>query len=186
MAPDELVLHYERMLDVAQFLDVGISWTVLQSLGEPIGIDQVAELVAGPHYELEETDVEGSGVFIDESGPSIMLLDLEGGLFPDYRQLECLSTGARVWHLEWNVNGSACLTYATDGRVRLTMPRLDPGEVYGPHPHALDHLLRRLPEPSAPLSHASAMALVQKDSGAHLDLEWLDSPQHRLVFPGEE
>ncbi|MBE3008373.1 hypothetical protein IL992_04125 [Microbispora sp. NEAU-D428] len=185
MAHDELALHYERMLDVA--LDVGLSWTVLQSLGGPISI-QVAELVAGPDYELEESDVEGSGVFIDEAGPSIMLLDLRGGLFSCYRpsELERLSVGARVWHLEWNVNGNACLTYATDGRVRLTMPRLDPGEVYGPDPHALDHLLRRLPEPSAPLSHASAMALVQRDSGAHLDLEWLDGPQYKLIYSGEE
>lgn len=187
MAHDDLVLHYERMLDAAQYLDVGISWTVVQSLGEPISIDDVAALVAGPHFEIEESEVEGLGTFIDESGPSIMLLDLEGGLFSPYEPsgLERPSVGARVWHLEWNVNGSGSLTYAADGRIRLVMPGLDPGEVYGPDPHALDHLLRRLPQPFTRLSHASAMALITTDSGAYLDLEWLGSPQSRVIFPGE-
>lgn len=63
------------------------------------------------------------------------------------------------------------------------MPGLDPGEAYGPDPHALDHLLRRLRQPLTRLSHAYAMALVTTDSGAYPDLEWLESPQFRVVFP---
>ncbi|GAA4198447.1 hypothetical protein [Microbispora amethystogenes] len=188
MAHEDLVAHYQRLLDVAQFLDVGLSWTVVQSLIEPIGIDDVAALVAGPGFGIEESEVEGDGVFIDDSGPSIMLLDLEGGLFSHYEpsRLERLSAGARVWHLEWTVNGNGALSYAADGRLRLVMPDLRPDDVYGPDPHALDHLLRRLPEPSARLSHARAMSLVELDSGAYLDLDWLNSPQSRVVFPGAE
>jgi hypothetical protein len=120
MAHDDLVLHYERMLDAAQYLDVGISWTVVQSLGEPISIDDVAALVAGPHFEIEESEVEGLGTFIDESGPSIMLLDLEGGLFSPYEPsgLERPSLGARVWHLEWNVIESQLLIASRVRRVK--------------------------------------------------------------------
>src|SRR4051812_19430098 len=113
MACEALVVHYERLLDVAQFLDAGMSWTVVQSLGGPLSINDVALLVTGPQFEIEESEVEGLGTFIDEAGPSIMLLDLEGGLFSYYKPsgLERLSLGARVWHLEWNVNGSDFLTY---------------------------------------------------------------------------
>ncbi|MEW1842671.1 hypothetical protein AB0392_32405 [Nonomuraea angiospora] len=180
---DRVVTHYQRLLDVAQWLDVGMSWTVVQPLDEPMDLIEVAELIGGPDAELQEKDVEGSETFIDEVGPSIMILDLEGGYFSPYEPapLERLSVGARVWHLAWNVNGHACLAYAADGRLRLTMPRLDPREAHGPDPHALDHLLRLLPEPFARLSHASAMALVQMDSGAHLDLDWLNAPQQALV-----
>ncbi|MGW6500510.1 hypothetical protein [Nonomuraea angiospora] len=180
---DRVVTHYQRLLDVAQWLDVGMSWTVVQPLDEPMDLIEVAELIGGPDAELQEKDVEGSETFIDEAGPSIMILDLEGGYFSPYEPapLERFSVGARVWHLAWNVNGHACLAYAADGRLRLTMPRLDPREAHGPDPHALDHLLRLLPEPFARLSHASAMALVQMDSGAHLDLDWLNAPQQALV-----
>ncbi|WP_141704207.1 hypothetical protein [Planobispora rosea] len=172
------------MLNVAQWLDVGMSWTVIQPLAEPMEIEDVVELIAGPDYELREAEVEGDDVFVDESGPSIMLLDLEGGFLSPYEPagLERLSLGARLWNLSWNVNGGSCLVYAADGRVRLTMSELDPREARGPDPHALDHLLRFLPEPFTRLSHASAMALVEMDSGAHLDVEWLDAPQLKVIF----
>jgi hypothetical protein len=47
-------------------------------------------------------------------------------------------------------------------------------------------LFSPLPEPFTRLSHASAMALVQMDSGARLELEWLDSPQRAVIFGTDE
>ncbi len=181
MPHTDLVAHYRRLLEVTQWLDCSLSWTVIQPLAEPMDLTDIAELVAGAGYEIQETEVEGEGLFIDGSGPSIMLLDLEGGFRPP-QELERLSIGARVWDLSWGVNGNSSLAYATDGHVRLTMPDLEPQEAYGRDPQALDHLLRLLPEPFTRLSNASAMALVQTDSGAHLDLEWLNTRQRKVIF----
>ncbi|OUC93713.1 hypothetical protein [Streptosporangium minutum] len=184
MPHTDLVAHYRHLLDVAQWLDYTLSWTVIQPLAEPMDVTDIAESVAGSGYEIQETDVEGEGLFIDESGPSIMLLDLEGG-FRSPHELERLSIGARVWDLFWGVNGHSSLVYAADGHIRLTMPDLDPQEAYGPDPQALNHLLRLLPEPFTRLSNASAMALVQMDSGAHLDLEWLDDQQRKVIVSAD-
>ncbi|GIH91647.1 hypothetical protein Psi01_22770 [Planobispora siamensis] len=144
-------------------------------------ITDIAELVAGPGYEIQEAEVEGLDLFIDESDPSIMLLDPEGD-FHLPQELERLSIGARLWDLSWSVNGHSSLVYAADGRIRLTMPDLDPQRIHGPDPQALDHLLRLLLEPFIRLPKASAMALVQMDSGAHLDLAWLDERQRKVIF----
>ncbi|NRQ38286.1 hypothetical protein HII36_41640 [Nonomuraea sp. NN258] len=128
-----VVAHYERLLAAAPWLDVSLSWTVVQPLDGPMDLEEVAELIGGPGTGLREREVEG----------------FDGG------------------------------------RLRLFMAALDPGQVAGADPPALDHVFRLLPEPAAPLSHAGAMAVVQLDSGAHLDADWLESPQYALVFAEE-
>ncbi|NJP28115.1 hypothetical protein FLW53_28745 [Microbispora sp. SCL1-1] len=108
----DLVEHYRRLLSVAQWLDMGLNWTVVQRPDRPVG---------------------------------------------------------RAWML-----------YAADGHIRLWMHNLDPHEVHGPDPHALDHLVHLLPDPFTIASRASALALVTMDSGAHLDPEWFELPQREI------
>jgi len=176
-----LVAHYQHLLGVAQYLDVALSWTVVQPLGDLMDIEDIVERLRGPDFELREVDLEEAGLLVDESGPSIMFLDHVGGIISqfDTALLERLSTEARLWHLTWNVNGHSHLLYGADGRIRLWMPGLDPNDAHGPDSHALDHLL---PPSHARLSHAAAMALIDQDSGAHLDLEWLNSVQREVSF----
>lgn len=177
----DLVEHYRRLLSVAQWLDMGLNWTVVQRPDRPVGPEDVAEVVGWSGWEIREREVE-DGLLFDDSGPSTMLLDTDGGVFSahEHAPLERLSAGGRVWHVEWDVNGRAWMLYAADGHIRLWMHNLDPREVHGPDPHALDHLVHLLPDPFTIASRAGALALVTMDSGAHLDPEWFELPQREI------
>jgi hypothetical protein len=188
MPSSELVDHYCRLLDTAQWLEVGMSWTAIQSLAEPLSMADVAERLAGPDAEIRMLDVrEGPlyapAVHIADFGSSIMLLDHVGEVVSWVPGLmDRLSEGARLWNVGWHVNGGNRLVYAVDGRVLVEVPALDPTAVYGADPHALDHVLHLLPDPFTPLSKASAMAIIEMESGASLDLEWLEADQMAIIL----
>lgn len=188
MSSNELVQYYQRLLDTAQWLGVGMSWTVIQSLGEPLSVEDVAERLAGPDAEIRMLDVrEGppydAAVHIADCGPSIMLLDHIGEVVSSVPGLmERLSVGARLWNVGWHVNGGHRLIYAVEGRVLTEVPSLDRDSVYGPDPHALDHVLHLLPDPYTPLSQATAMAIIEMESGAYLEMEWLEADQTAVIL----
>lgn len=165
-----------------------MSWTAIQSFHEPLDLEDVAERLAGPDAEIRMLDVrEGPlsvpAVHIADCGSSIMLLDTIGEVVAWVPGImERLSEGARLWNLGWHVNGGNNLVYAVDGRVLAQVPALDPAAVCGADPHALNHVLGLLPEPYTPLSKASAMAIVEMESGASLDVEWLADDQTAVIL----
>ncbi|MEV4115815.1 hypothetical protein [Nonomuraea sp. NPDC049695] len=184
---NELVDHYRRLLEY-HWLEVGMSWTAIQSLAEPLSMADVAERLAGPGAEIRMLDVrEGPlyvpAVHIADCGSSIMLLDHVGEVVSWVPGLmDRLSEGVRLWNLGWHVNGGNRLLYAADGRVLVEVPGLDCAAAYGSDPHALDHVLHLLPEPFTLLSKASAMAIIEMESGASLDLEWLEADQTAVIL----
>ncbi|MFI6320906.1 hypothetical protein ACIBG8_25440 [Nonomuraea sp. NPDC050556] len=188
MSINELVQDYQRLLDTAQWLEVGMSWTVIQSLGEPMSVADVAERVAGPGAEVRLLDVaEGPlvdpAVHIADCGPSIMLLDHIAEVVSWVPGImDRLSVGARLWNVCWHVNGGSRLVYAVDGRVLTEVPALDRDLAYGIDPHALDHVLHLLPDAYTLLSKATAMAIIEMESGAYLDLEWLEGEQMAVIL----
>ncbi|MEV4159926.1 hypothetical protein [Nonomuraea dietziae] len=188
MSSNELVQHYQRLLDTAQWLEVGMSWTVIQSLGGPMSVEDVAERLVGPDAEIRMLDVregplDNPAVHIADCGPSIMLLDHIGEVVSwEPGLMDRLSVGARLWNVGWHVNGGNRLVYAVEGRVLTEVPSLDRDSVYGANPHSLDHVLRLLPKPYTPLSKATAMAIIEMESGAYLDLEWLEAEQTAVIL----
>jgi hypothetical protein len=117
-----------------------------------------------------------------------MLLDGLGVIVPwAGGVMEKLSEEARLWNVAWHVNGGYRLTYAVDGRVLVAVPAFEPAAAYGIDPHALDHVLHLLPESlTSPLSKPSAMAIIEMDSGAYLDLEWLAADQTAVILENGE
>jgi hypothetical protein len=189
----EIVDHYQRLLDTAQYLDASMSWTAIQSLTGPLSVEDVAERVAGHDAEIRVMDVaEGPldvpAIPIADCGSSIMLLDGPWVIVPWAQGvMEKLSEAARLWNVAWHFNGGHRLTYAVDGRVLVAVPALEPAAAHGVDPHALDHVLRLLPDRfTGSLSKASAMAIIEMDSGAYLDLEWLATDQTAVILGSGE
>jgi hypothetical protein len=66
-------------------------------------------------------------------------------------------------------------------------PALEPAAAYGADPHALDHVLHLLPgKLTSSLSKPSAMAIIEVESGAYLDLEWLAADQTAVILGNDE
>ncbi|MEU9837221.1 hypothetical protein AB0D67_37270 [Streptosporangium sp. NPDC048047] len=193
MTFSEAVNHYTKLLrDSASFAEA-LSWTVIRPLDKSIALDAVAaRLIGGGHPLLTESDdefteeaefSEGYAVYMGRSGEAVMLVEPGGFSYASIPQVMAwLSQDAQVWHLSWNHTGSRVLEYAANGQRLARIPELDPHAIHGADPAALQEEAAALEETrnaSWPVKKATAMAIIERRTGARLPMDWFDQP--RLV-----
>ncbi|MEU1878063.1 hypothetical protein ABZ470_12160 [Streptosporangium sp. NPDC020072] len=175
----QTVAHYEKVLtDDSGWLAEGLSWTVVRPFGTELSPGDLAARMTGggwPTTTEANGDIEAEAVYLGGWGRTGMLL--EPGGFTGVglpHVLKWLSHEAQVWHLSWNLTGRRSMTYLVDGHILAEVPRLDEG------PEILATELRslRAAEDTAwPGKQATAMAIVEARTGAHLERQWFDRPR---------
>ncbi|MEV0148134.1 MULTISPECIES: DUF6461 domain-containing protein [unclassified Nonomuraea] len=180
--------YYTDLLRSSATFNEALAWTVIVPLSEPLSLDAVASRVIGGGHPLlmesgEEFDEEaeflaGHAVYLGHSGDTVMLLEPGGFSYVATPQVMAwLSQDAQVWHLSWNHTGSKVLEYWADGQQLTRIPGLDALSVHGADPAELQEEVAALAQAgraSWTTRKATAMALIERRSGARLPIDWFD------------
>ncbi|MEV6157809.1 hypothetical protein AB0L53_46475 [Nonomuraea sp. NPDC052129] len=182
--------YYTDLIQSSASFGEELAWTIIRPLGEPLPLEAAASrLIGGGHPLLVESDeefteeaesLEGYAVYMGRSGEATMLLEPSGFSYASTPQVMAwLSHNAQVWHLSWNHTGSRVLEYAANGQRLARIPELDPRAVHGADPAALQEEAAALEEAgnaSWPAKKATAMAIIERRTGARLPIDWFDQP----------
>ncbi|MCG5213094.1 hypothetical protein [Streptosporangium sp. KLBMP 9127] len=190
MSFQALVAHYAQLLqDGIAGVSDGLSWTVVRPVTGHLSLDETAaRMTGGGHPSIVELDVDEAmdreAVRLHHSGSTTMLVQTQNYPYASAPQvLQWLSVNAQVWHLEWTISGSVHLSYAAHGQVLAHLAEgssasgSDPGSLYAEWV-ALDRTIG-VPWPA---KKATAMAIVESRTGAHLDADWFERPQPAVVI----
>ncbi|MGC5009635.1 hypothetical protein ACLQ2R_02600 [Streptosporangium sp. DT93] len=189
-----LTRHYETVLRArSAWLGEGLAWTAVLPVGGPLSLEEtVSRLVGGerpPLVEMEDEEAYEEGtVLLERTGNATMIVQTFGKNHVwESDALGRLSANARVWHLAWEVTRNSRLIHAAHGQVLAEVPHLDPADVRGEDPAAIEAELAALGsvvDAPWPASQAMAMAIVEGRTGARLDQDWFERP-HPAVVVGE-
>jgi hypothetical protein len=92
-----------------------------------------------------------------------------------------VSSGAHVWHVQWNITGARRLLYAANSEVGAEVRDFNPKGMHGTNAEALREEAALLNGTrDAFTGRAKAMAIVEQRTNVWLDREWLDHPQPSL------
>ncbi|GAA0973950.1 hypothetical protein GCM10009555_029510 [Acrocarpospora macrocephala] len=191
-----LTEHYEGLLrSGSAWLGDGLAWTAVLPVDGSLPLEEtVSRLVDGEGPPLVEMDGEDAyeegGVWLEQVGNATMIVQTFGKNYVwDEEVLGRLTVNARVWHLAWEITGSSRLIYAAYGRVLAVVPHLEPVNVMGEDPAAIEAELAALAQVvDAPwlASKATAMAIVEARTGARLDVDWFERPHPAAVIDEPE
>ncbi|MDF2705786.1 hypothetical protein AB0C18_05615 [Nonomuraea muscovyensis] len=175
----QTISHYEHLLmDDSGWLSEGLSWTVVRPFRTALSLEDLAGRMTGggwPDTTEAAEDIEPDTVYLDASAQAGMLLEPGGFTAVGLPHvLTWLSHEAQVWHLSWNLTGHQSLTYLVHGQVLAKLHRLDEQPVtLAPELQAL----RAIEGAPWPRRAATAMAIVEARTGAHLERRWFDQPR---------
>ncbi|MEU8002516.1 DUF6461 domain-containing protein [Catellatospora sp. NPDC049111] len=192
---DDVVAYYRQFLSELSWYAEGLSWTVIQPVGEPVTEDVVLGRLRGRRVDLTGIDFphvndfrpgmpdESKVAYLTQAGPAVVMLQPNGfeGARPEV--LRRLSDGAQVHNVDWTINGNGGVSYAVYGKVLAWVDKNDPGRRHGEQPEVLDADLEGLRDArrrwdAGDLAgvdfDAEAMALVERRTGVRLDVGWVD------------
>ncbi|MFI7534418.1 hypothetical protein [Streptosporangium sp. NPDC049376] len=125
-----MIDYYRDFFERHQWLENGLSWTVVLPLNEEITVDDLLRrLNGGRDPEQRVMDHPGEEA-MDEGRPVLLLSEGEGtwgflelayGFGLSDRVLTELSRESRVWMVTWHFNGGYTILYAADGKIRARM-----------------------------------------------------------------
>ncbi|MEU8102244.1 hypothetical protein AB0C18_00800 [Nonomuraea muscovyensis] len=191
-----MIDYYRDFFEEHQWLENGLSWTVVQPLNEEIMLDDLLRRLNGgcdPEQRTMEYPREGA---MGEDGPVLLVSEEEGtwgflelayGFGLSDRVLTELSTESRVWMVTWHFNGGYTILYAADGKIRARMRDFifsehvveegDPG-VLADFRAMLDSL-----EPDDYRGkRGAAFAFIEAATGMGLEREWPDVEDAPVVI----
>ncbi|WP_344979145.1 hypothetical protein [Streptosporangium fragile] len=125
-----MIDYYRSFFERHQWLENGLSWTVVQPLNEEITVDDLLRRLNGGRdpeqrimdYPGEEAMDEGCPVLLVSRGEGTWgFLELAYGFGLSDRVLTELSRESRVWMVTWHFNGGYTILYAADGKIRARM-----------------------------------------------------------------
>ncbi|MEU8205219.1 hypothetical protein [Streptosporangium sp. NPDC049046] len=125
-----MIDYYRSFFEQHQWLEDGLSWTVVQPLNEEITVDDLLRRLNGglaPEQRVMEYPREEAG---DENRPVLLVsrgegtwgfLELAYGFGLSDRVLTALSAESRVWMVTWHFNGGYTILHAASGEIRARM-----------------------------------------------------------------
>ncbi|ACZ91285.1 hypothetical protein [Streptosporangium roseum] len=125
-----MIDYYRDFFERHQWLEHGLSWTVVQPLNEEITVDDLLRRLNGGlapeqrvmEYPREEAGEEDRPVLLVSGGEGTWgFLELTCGFGLSDRVLTALSTESRVWMVTWHFNGGYTILYAAAGEIRARM-----------------------------------------------------------------
>ncbi|MEV8637023.1 hypothetical protein AB0395_35820 [Streptosporangium sp. NPDC051023] len=125
-----MIDYYRSFFERHQWLENGLSWTVVQPLNEEITVDDLLRRLNGGRapeqrimeYPREEAMEESCPVLLVSEGEGTWgFLELAYGFGLSDRVLTELSRESRVWMVTWHFNGGYTILYAADGKIRARM-----------------------------------------------------------------
>jgi hypothetical protein len=180
----ETVQRYaELLLGDGSWLTEELGWTVLRPRVGPLTLSDVAQRLAGnSHALIVERDFEeaytDNAVVLDATDEAVMIVDLHRtSNTPDPDFIAQLSRNVDVWHVSWHTALSRRMIHDLDGRIIAAVPHLDPADAVGEDLHSVQAELAALSAAQHdpwPAVEATALAIVEKRTGARLRLDWFD------------
>lgn len=180
----ESVRRYRSLLKEVAWMGEGMAWTVIVPESGSLSLDEVGRRVTGgaaPRFQEYEPGYADLTAF-RRSGTSVMLFQAEGFTpVGEQPMLGRVSSGAQVWHVQWNITGARRLLHAAGGEVVAEVYDFDPKEIRGTNAEALREEAALLGGTRDAFTvRARAMAIVERRTNVRLAREWLDHPQPSL------
>ncbi|WP_406311903.1 hypothetical protein OHA77_24845 [Streptosporangium sp. NBC_01639] len=125
-----MINYYRDFFERHQWLEDGLSWTVVQPLNEEITVDDLLRRLNGGRapeqrvmeYPGEEAGEEDRPVLLVSEGEGTWgFLELAYGFGLSDRVLIELSRESRVWMVTWHFKGGYTILYAAGGEIRARM-----------------------------------------------------------------
>ncbi|MFD0888047.1 hypothetical protein ACFQ08_26195 [Streptosporangium algeriense] len=125
-----MIDYYRDFFERHQWLENGLSWTVVRPLNEKITLDDLLRrLNGGPDPERRTMEYPREEA-MDEDRPVLLVTGKEGawgflelahGFGLSDRVLTELSEESHVWMVTWHFNGGYTILHAADGEIRAWM-----------------------------------------------------------------
>ncbi|GAA3220865.1 DUF6461 domain-containing protein [Dactylosporangium siamense] len=188
-------MRYETFLAEHAWLEVAMCWTVVEPVTVPVDVAEVVRRLGGDPRDLRPRGLDtGYDVgpherlyYLDQAGPAVTMLEVNGyeGRRPEV--LRQLSDGARVHSAYWNVNSVNQLSYAVYGTLVTALDGAFPEDRYGSDPDALDD---DFPFPARDEDddedwpwRPAMLACIEARTGVALDGDWTRRDHPAIVLP---
>ncbi|MBB4699419.1 hypothetical protein BJ982_000963 [Sphaerisporangium siamense] len=182
-----MIARYKSLMTELAWLGTSMGWTVVTPRDGSLSTeDVVARLGLGdaPDVYTSEPGISGE-ISFGLVRTSTMLFEANDISYTGRPEISrSLSEGAEVWHVSWNITGQSKLRVALEGEIVVEVPDLDPENAWGTHVNEIGadmDLLRQAARRRWPARRATAMAILEARTGAHLDKEWLDTPRSTVA-----
>ncbi|GAA3442362.1 hypothetical protein [Planomonospora venezuelensis] len=125
-----MIDYYRDFFEQHQWLEDGLSWTVVQPLNEEITPGDLLRRMNGGRDPEQRTMEYPREEAMDEDRPVLLVSEGEGtwgflelayGFGLSDRVLMELSEESRVWMVTWHFNGGYTVLYAAGGEIRARM-----------------------------------------------------------------
>lgn len=193
---DHVIDYYRDFFEEHQWLENGLSWTVVQPLNEEITLDDLLRRLNGGRDPEQRTMEYPREEAMGEDGPVLLVSEEEGtwgflelayGFGLSDRVLTELSTESRVWMVTWHFNGGYTILYAADGKIRARMRDFifsehaveegDPGVLAD-----IRAMLDSLEPDDYRGKRGAAFAFIEAATGMGLEREWPDVEDAPVVI----
>ncbi|WP_157549589.1 hypothetical protein [Nonomuraea candida] len=193
--PQQVINHYERLLDEHVWMQTGFHWTVVRTGALPPSIEEIgARLSRSAEAGIEEeVDVaSGTDLFIPRSVVSVdrqkegyfLFQNHDGGVDEPPVLRELSEEGERVWSIT-SILYKHQLTYAVDGEIRLMWWQIPHGDrpiADDPVDEDLSFVLDVCKEANIRFGLAALMAAVDIGSGVRMDINWPHAPRPAVII----
>ena len=192
----ETVEYYRNLLVERPWYAEGLSWTVIRPAGAAVTVDEVMRRLRAEPVTVDDATGPFLVAHLRQVGSDVVMVQGNGSEGSRREVLRWLSDRARVYNVDWTINGNGSITYAVYGSVLTWIDKNNPDRRHGTHPDALDDALADLREarrcrdaeewPATRLaSEAAALATVESSTRIRLEAEWVDDltgPQWTTVL----
>ncbi|RZS39062.1 hypothetical protein EV193_104273 [Herbihabitans rhizosphaerae] len=188
---EEIIAHYQDLLGEDESLSEALCVTVVESasaedvlrrMGADVGTfdrrdaEETFDL-AGSYQDLRQTamagEIDGKVLVVEPNGFQCTRPEVQRALTED---------GGSSLTVFWNVNAVAEIVLARDGRMVWSFdPLFYPDDVRGPDTDGAHRAADGLPLGENGL-YGARLALLEKETGIRLTVEWLTTPQLSAVI----
>ena len=192
MSYHTLVEHYEKLLRAGTTgITEGFAWTVVRPIFGHLSLEETAtRTTGGGRVSTTELDPEEAvyrdAILLNQLGTTTMLVQIKSSNYASAPQvLQWLSQNAQVWNVTWDISRNFRLTYAAHGHVLAEISGIEPDTMMGSDSGALRVEMAALDRTIGrpwPATQATAMAIVESRTGAHLDEDWFDQAQPAVMI----
>ncbi|MEU3164048.1 hypothetical protein [Streptosporangium sp. NPDC006930] len=179
------ISHYKSLINELEWLGPCMGWTVITPHRDILPLEEV---VARLGLDPTSAYTSGTGIFgevsLGQINSSTMLFEANAISYVGQPSvLGAISENAEVWHVSWTGTAQKKLRVARDGEIIVEIPDFDYKMARGPRVDIISlemGLLRQVARRRWPTLSATAMAIIEKRTGAHLNKEWLSTPQYTV------
>ncbi|MFI9556311.1 hypothetical protein [Nonomuraea endophytica] len=184
--------HYERLLRGASAgITEGFAWTVVRPVSGHLSLEETAtRITGGGRASITELDPEEAvyrdTILLNQLGTTTMLVQVQSSNYASAPQvLQWLSQNAQVWNVTWDIGRHFRLTYAAHGHVLAEISGSEPDTIVGSDSAALRVEMAALDLTIGrpwPATQATAMAIMESRTGAHLNEDWFYQAQPAVII----